>query len=77
MKAQISMFTIVGFVMVFVIYVVGFYPVMQQTIASAPQYDPLSNQLMALVPASFFIAMIIGVLYYAFGRRPPGAWGGE
>lgn len=77
MKGQISLSTMVGYVLVFVIYVVGFYPIIQLTIQNATGLDPLSSSLMSLVPAAFFVAMIIGFFNYAIGRRPGGAWGGQ
>jgi len=75
-KKMISLSTMVGYVLVFVIYVVGFYPIMSQTIQNAMGLDPLSSSLMSLVPAAFFVAMIVGFFNYALGKRGSGAWGG-
>lgn len=75
-KGLISLATMVGYVIVFVIYVVGFYPIIQTTIQNATNVDPLSASLMALVPGAFFVAMIVGFFNYALGRKPAGAWGG-
>jgi len=69
--------TITGYVLAFVIYVVGFYPLIQSTVLAATDLDPLSASLIAIVPAAFFIAMIVGIFNYALGRRPAGAWGGQ
>lgn len=57
-----------GFVIVMVVYVVGFWPAMQNAMASAA-FDPFTTYIMFMTPPAIFIAILVGLLYFVFGSR--------
>lgn len=72
MVKGISGITIAGLFIVLVIFTVGLYPSMQTAMSSAEasgNMDPFSVQMMKLVPMGFFIAILVGILFYAFSGK--------
>lgn len=67
----------IGYCLALIIYIVGFYPIIRDTINATIISDSTTASLFSLIPAVILIAMMIGLLTYAFGKRPSGAWGGE
>jgi hypothetical protein len=57
--------TIAGLFVVLIIFTIGLFPAMQAAMGSAT-LDPFSTQMMYLVPMGFFVAILVGILFYSF-----------
>jgi len=77
MKGFISLEILTGYVLVLIIYLVGFYPIIRDTIAQVTGVDELTSFALGLVPVAFLIAIMVGIISYGVGKRPEGVWGGE
>ena len=77
MKGLISIEILITYVVVLLIYIVGIWPIIRNTIASVTGADQLTQFLLTLVGPAFLIAIIIGIFSYSTGRAPVGAWSGE
>lgn len=76
-KGFINIEILVGYFVVLIIYLVGFYPIMREIIASVTGADELTAFVLSLIPLVFLLAIIIGIMTFARGEKPIGAWGGE
>lgn len=76
MKAQGTPLLLIGAFIVMIIFVVGFYPAMQQsmlniTTSTEPNrtLDTFSTMMMYLTPAGILVAILVGFLFIIFGNR--------
>ena len=68
MKGQVSAIALIGFFLVIVIFVVGLYPGMKAAADAQTTLDPFSTAMMYLVAPGLFVAFLIGILFYLFGK---------
>jgi len=68
-KAQIDLGTLFGLFLVLIIYLVGLYPIIRDTIAGITSIDPITASLLSFVPAAFLVFIIVGLFSYATQRR--------
>ena len=59
---------IIGLAVVMVVFVIGLYPAMKNAADLQTSLDPFSTAMMYLVAPGIFIAMLVGLLWFAFGR---------
>lgn len=71
----ISVETLIGYMCVLLIYIVGVYPVIREQIALVTGADELTSFMLTLVAPAFLIAIIIGIISYSLGKSPSGVWG--
>jgi len=70
-KGQLSLSDLFGFVIAFVIYVVGLYPIVNNAVqTNYATFDPITQSVIVFMPLVFLLAIILGLFHYAFGRRP-------
>ena len=69
MKGQASLLTVVGFVVVFVMFVVALYPIMKGILDADTVMSSDEKALFAMIPMAMFIAFLIGIIYWVFFRR--------
>lgn len=67
----------ISFVIIFIIFIGGFYAIIKQNADQINSIDPLAGSLAEFIPYAIVLMIIVAVLLYAVGRKPPGAWGGE
>lgn len=72
----IDIATLIFYFMALLVYLVGIYPIIRDTVAAVTGADQLTMFMLTLIAPAFLIALIIGIISYALGRQPSGAWGG-
>lgn len=73
----ISLETLIGYFVVLIIYIVAIFPIIRDNIAAVTGADEFTTFIFGLLPAVFLIAIMAGIINYARGVQPSGAWGGE
>jgi uncharacterized membrane protein len=68
MKGQATLGGLIGFIIVYVIYVIGFSPVMITWINDMTGVDPLTAFTLALFVPAVLVAITIGIYIYVFGK---------
>lgn len=75
-KGEGTAYLLIATVIVMIIFVVGFYPAMQDsmtniTTSTDPNrtLDTFSTMMMYITPAGIFIAILVGILFIIFGNK--------
>jgi len=72
MKGQVDLLTLVAFFIAVIVFVTALLPTMTDytsDIVNNDTYDAPTRAIFQFTPLLFFVALIIGLFYYAFGRR--------
>ena len=73
LKGLFDFRTMVGFFLVFIIYLVGFrQPIQDQINTALPTLSATEAGIISFVPAVFLIAIIISIFKYAFSSSSSG-----
>ena len=64
-KGNISLETLVGFMIVLMLYVYGLYPIVRDTLNSMTNVDPVTQSVAQFIPAAFLLAIVYGIFKYA------------
>ena len=70
-KGQASLGSVIGFIFVIIIYILGFAPVITSMIEAMTGVDKTTAFVLNLFVSAIFLALILGIFVHVFGMFKP------